>query len=136
MEEPKMRGIAARQREADDALGEYIKRNTPVKNEENGVWRWKDYGLLIEKTSVMVIGERVADGNLELTYLVTFHSECPIPHVGQTRHVTSGKKVHGEPFGTFTYVQLGNSAYTPLNVTLTMVNYVGSEPPLPLKPPG
>jgi hypothetical protein len=129
---PELKGLKYRQEEADRNWAEFIKTDPKFENE--GDWRWRDYGVDVKRTSVVVIGERVVGDQLELIYLITVYSQHPIPHAGCTRRVERRDKLGRH--GLFTYVQLGNSVFTPNMVTIFMSPCTGSDPPTVPVPPG
>ena len=125
---PRRIGVARRQTQVNASLKSLVRRQSEIRN--HGHWLWKEYGVELERVSVVVLGENVFAGNLELVALVTLHSECAIPHAGESRQVTVKKD------GSYvTLVQLGNSAFTPHFSSAVLITYVGTDPPIPDRPP-
>jgi hypothetical protein len=126
-EEPSLRGCKVRQEQMDAAMRAHLEKKPEAQNE--GTWRWKDYGVDLQRTSVVFLGEHVREDKIEISYLVTLQSKCAIPHFGQTGRI----KVKDDG-SHFTFVQIGNS-FGPNDSTQFMSTYVGSEPPTPAHPP-
>jgi hypothetical protein len=127
-EKPKLRGLQFRQEQANEYLRAYLKTNPQPEN--HGDWRWKDYGVDLQRTTVVVLGENVVGDKIQIVYLLTFQSKCAIPHFGQIARA----KAKENDDSTCTFFQLSNS-YGPNDTTPVMNTYVGSEPPVPVHPP-